>query len=179
VAVTEYTNPNYPPNPWAQQDSDALRGLFGSDSEQAFGGQEKHLLLQKLDDLAQRTAKSPDSGRPVVIHLTSLGVAYGGKVHLLPGSADPATPSSWLPLDSVLTALGRGNSPRLLLLDVGRPAADARLGILNDDVSTALDAELTAADSAGKLPFFVLTSCGPGQFSQTSPELRRSVFGYF
>src|SRR5262245_61623254 len=55
VAVTEYTNPNYPPNSWAQQDSDALRGLFGSDSEQAFGGQEKHLLLQKLDDLTQRT----------------------------------------------------------------------------------------------------------------------------
>src|SRR5262245_21989246 len=29
VAVTEYTNVNYPSNHWAQQDSEALRQLFG------------------------------------------------------------------------------------------------------------------------------------------------------
>jgi hypothetical protein len=177
MAVTEYAH--YPPNAWAQQDSDALRALFGTDSEQAFTGQERHLLLQKLNELTDRTSTSAEKGRPVIVHLTGLAVPWGGKVHLLPGNADPSAPASWLPLSDVLSALARGKGPRFLLLDVARPIADARLGVLNDDVALVLDAELTQAEAAGNLPFFVLTACGPGQFSRTSPDLQRSIFGYF
>lgn len=179
VAVTEYTHPSYPPNAWAQQDSEALRQLFPNDSEQAFEVQEKHLLLQKFQQFAARTTKSPDDGRPMIVHLSALGVSRGGKAYLLPGNAEPSVSSSWLALEEILGALSDGKSPCILLLDLARPLADARLGVLSDDVAATVHEELTRAESNGKLPFLVLTACAAGQFSQTSPELRRSIFGYF
>src|SRR5690606_15662270 len=69
IAVSEYQDRNLPPNPWAQQDGDALRALFPEDSVQAFQSQERHLIVAELARLVERTTLSPDSGRPVVVHL--------------------------------------------------------------------------------------------------------------
>src|SRR5580700_402820 len=52
VAVTQYANRSYPPNPWAQQDSDKLREHFESDSAQALQAQEKKSLNDVLTQLA-------------------------------------------------------------------------------------------------------------------------------
>jgi hypothetical protein len=178
VAVTEYSPP-YPPNPFARQDGEAIRARFEGDSAQAAQAQEKQGLLEQIIGLAERTGKPPDRGRPVVVHLSAHAVSRGGKVHLLPSRAEPDNVTSWLALDDVLAALARGKGPRLLLLDLARPIADAHAGLLADDVAAALHAELTAADAAGKLPFLVLTACKPGEVAHASPDLQRSVFGYF
>ena len=178
IAVTEYADRNWPVNPFARQDGDALRERFGSDSVQAFQSQERALVLAELNRLADATRRSEDAGRPVVVHLSALGLVHAGRVHLLPGTARANEPSTWLPLGEVLQALRRAEGPRLLLLDV-RPFADARLGVLAEDVADAVHAELTKAAEAGELPYRVLASCGPGQVPQASPELRHSVFGFF
>src|SRR5207248_6233297 len=146
---------------------------------QAFQAQERQKIVQELNQLAERTGQSADKKRPIVVHLTALAVARGGQVHLLPGNAQPDDEASWLPLRDVLDALRRGQGPRLLLLDVARPVANARLGILSDGAADLLDDELAAAKKAGSLPFLVLTACGKGQTSHGSYELRRSVFGFF
>src|SRR5262245_36341054 len=179
IAVTEYSNPNWPPNPWGQQDSKAIESLPWDEGKQAFQAQERQKIIQELNALADRTAQSADKGRPIVVHFTSLAVVWDGKVYLLPGNAQPAEPNSWLPLEEVLAALRRGQGPRLLLLDVARPVADARLGILSDDVAAGVDAELAKAQKDGNLNFLVLTACKKGELSHGSWELRRSVFGYF
>src|SRR5260221_4320840 len=105
IAVTEYSNPNWPPNLWGQQDSKALQGLPWDEAVQAFQAQERQKLVQELKQLAERTGQSADKGRPIVVHLTALAVARGGKVHLLPGNAQPDDEASWLPLSDVLDEL--------------------------------------------------------------------------
>jgi hypothetical protein len=179
IAVTQYTNHSYAPNAFAQQDSEAIRAKFEGDSAQAFQGQEKQGLLDQVIALAERTGQSADKGRPVVIHLSAHAVSRGGKVYLLPGRAEPDNPTTWLALEEILAALARGKSPRLLLLDLSHPIADAHAGILADNVAATLHDELSAADKAGKLPFFVLTSCKAGEISNTSLEFQHSLFGFF
>jgi hypothetical protein len=179
VAVTQYANRSYPPNPWAQQDSDKLREHFEADSAQAFQAQEKKGLLDLLIQLADRTGQSKDKGRPVVALLSAHAISREGKVYLLPGRAEPDNRSTWLSLEDVLGALRRGSGPRLLLLDLARPTADAHAGLLADNVANAIDDELTRIDQAGDLPFLVLTACGKGEVAHASLELQRSVFGFF
>jgi len=179
IAITQYANRSYSPNPWAQQDSDKLREHFESDSAQAYQAQEKKGLLDLLTQLADRTGKSADKGRPVIVHLSAHAVARESKVYLLPGRAEPDNRSSWLPLEDVLSALRRGSGPRLLLLDLARPIADAHAGLLTDSVADAVYEELSRTDQAGNLPFLVLTACGKGEVAHASFELQRSVFGFF
>src|SRR5262249_22466448 len=179
VAVTQYANRSYPPNPFAQQDGDSIRAKFEGDSAQASQAQEKQGLLDQVIGLAERTGKSPDKGRPVVVHLSAHAVSRGGKVYLLPGRADPDNTTTWLPLEDVLAGLARGKGPRLLLLDLARPIADAHAGLLADDVAATLHAELAAAETAGKLPFLVLTACRAGEVAHVSADLQHSVFGFF
>ncbi|MFL5339343.1 MAG: hypothetical protein ACJ8F7_04170 [Gemmataceae bacterium] len=179
VAVTGYHEPSLPANPWGQQDVQGLRGVFGPDSLDAVQGQEKAFFLRELDGLVGRTARGADENRPVVVHLCAQGVTSRGEVFLLPGFADIDAPATWLPLKEILDRLRGCKGPCLLLLDVARPVADARLGLLSNNVSTALDAELTRLEKAGDLKMLVLTSCEAGQLSQVSLELRQSAFAFF
>src|SRR5262249_528910 len=125
VAVTQYADRSYPPNAFAQQDSEAIRARFEGDSAQPYQAQENQGWLDQMVALAERTGQAGDKGRPVVIHLSAHAVSRGGKVYLLPGRAEPDNPTTWLALDEILAALARGKSPRLLLLDLARPVADA------------------------------------------------------
>ncbi len=179
VAITQYADRRYPPNPWAQQDAEAFRRHFDDDSALALQGQEKQALKDLVASLAERSTRSEDRGRPLVLYLTALSAVYEGRVFLLPGRAESDDPTTWLPLNELLSAFAAGQGPRLLILDIARPLADARLGLLGNPVSSVLHAELIDAESAGRLPFLVLTSCGAGEVAWASSELQRSVFGYF
>jgi hypothetical protein len=179
VAVTQYENRSYPPNAFARQDGTAIRGHLPGDSAQAEQAQQKQDLLNQVAAAAERSTQAADKGRPVVVHLSAHAVNRGGKVYLLPGLADPDNPASWLALDDVLAAFARGNSPRLLLLDLAHPIADAHAGLLADDVAAAIHEELSAAEKDGKLPFLVLTACKAGEVANASVDLQRSIFGFF
>lgn len=179
LAVTQYADAHYPPNAWAQQDVEAFSRHFDDDSVMALQGQEQQTLRDLVASLADRTTRTEDRGRPVVVYLSGLAVTRQNRVYLLPGRADPDDPSTWLPLSELLGALASGQGPRLLLLDVARPIGDARLGLLTNPVGSILHAELMDAEADGRLPFFVLTSCGQDEWAWASPELQRSVFGFF
>ncbi len=129
--------------------------------------------------MADRTGQAKDKNRPVVIYLNAFATVRDGKICLLPGRADPDNPASWLPLEQLLDAMRRGSGSRLLLLDLGRPIADAHSGIVANNGSDVLSDQLQHAVDTGELDFMVLASCGKGQISHMSLELQRSVFGYF
>src|SRR5437588_9332473 len=55
IAVTEYANRSYPPNPFAQQDGESIRDKFGGDGALASQAQEKQGLVDQVIALAERT----------------------------------------------------------------------------------------------------------------------------
>jgi hypothetical protein len=124
-----------------------------------------------LADLGPRPEKA------LVVHLCAHARTREGKVFLLPANADPDEPGTWLPLAEVVRLLGQCPAAhKLLILDVMRPAADARLGVLVDEVAERVQASLEPPDAPGLL---ILCACSAGQTSLVSEELRQSVFGYY
>ena len=175
--VSEYKDPVWPPNPWAEEDSDALQDSFPelAGREKAYGSQELTLLQSKLHAL-----RNVKAGQPVILHLSALGAVQGGVVYLLPGDAKPGDPSTWLHLDVVLDALAACPAKhRLLLLDLAHPIANMFDGPLADSVSDRLDEHLRTRTDRGELPFFVLASCSKGEFSLPMDEEQQSAFAFY
>ncbi|MBL8794127.1 MAG: hypothetical protein JNM56_09490 [Planctomycetia bacterium] len=180
IPITEYRERFYPANAWAEQDGRTLQQIFApgrpSDgaSTVAYESQSKGPLLQQLEALAGRREPT------VVLHLSALARGHQGAVYLLPADASPDQPDTWVPLDQVLEALRScPASHKLLLLDLGRPLADSRLGVLADDVGSQVHDQLTRLDQEGKLPFAVLTACQRNETTQVWEERKQSAFGYF
>src|SRR5262249_31691154 len=161
----------YPANAFAQQDGEAIRAHFEGDSAQAAQAQQRQGLLDQVAGAAERSTRAADKGRPVVVHLSAHAVNRGGQVFLLPGLADPDHPASWPGSAEVPAVFARAPTPRLLLLDLARPIADAHAGLLADNVAAALHEELSAAEKGGKLPFLVLTACRAGEVAHASVDL--------
>src|SRR5262245_19455575 len=53
VVITQYDDPAYPPNSWAQRDGECLRGYFGEGSALAQQSQEKSSLVGQINALAK------------------------------------------------------------------------------------------------------------------------------
>ncbi len=177
IAVTEYSDRNFPVNAFAQQDSEALRQQFGTDSVQAFQSQERDLILRELSQLEARS-RGADSGRPIIIHLSANAFVYDGVVQLIPGNGQSGSPATWIRLSEVVDLVKRIAGHRLLLLDL-RPVVDARLGILGDDLPDAVKELFDTFEQANDLPFQVLIACGPQSTPVVMRELKRSAFGWF
>jgi hypothetical protein len=169
MTVREYQSPLLPPNAWTVQDGQLLSKHF-KDKEEYYDKQNRdqfEKFLNRLDNWNEG---------PVVVHLCALGRVYDDQVVLFLGDADPDQPSRGVPLKKVLDHMkGKFKADRLLLLDLARPVADARLGILVNDLSEAVHRELAQAE----LPFFVLAACSAGQLSHVSEELGASIFAYY
>jgi hypothetical protein len=172
IPVTEYTARELPPNPLAEQDSDALLRYFPEGRrKKAFESQQRDRLMEELAGLKGRKDKA------VIVHLRAHALARDGEVFLLPANADLDDAATWLPLAEVVRALRSCPAPhKLLLLDVMQPIADPRLGILVNDVAGRVAAALAAPEERGLL---VLCACSPGQVSLVSEELGQSVFAYY
>jgi hypothetical protein len=173
--VAEYSFPQVPVNFLAEPDRRALLegNYFRQKSESAFARQQKNQLLQELDRLAER--RESDA---VVVYLCAFArTASQGQVLILPGDVKPDDMQTFLPLRNVLQALHRNPAKhKLLILDIMRPLADPRLGILADNVASRVADELKAVEDPQRL---VLCSCSAGQVSLTSEAMGRSVFGYY
>ncbi len=175
IAVQEYKKRHYPPNAFARQDGQALEsGPIKWKAESAYTQQEKALLQKVLGEL-----RNHDADQTTVIYLNALALAEAGEVHLIPADANPDEPSSWLPMKDVLKTVQACPAKRkLLLLDVMKPIADARLGVLANDTAERLWEDLKAAVQQDP-HLWILTACSPGQVSLTSEELERSIFAYY
>jgi hypothetical protein len=171
VPVSEYTDPSWPANPWAEQDSDLLCGLAAfPDHRKGFNFQERDRLIGLLESLRG------DVKTPLVLHLSALACSRGDVVYLLPGQARPDNPATWLSLTEALDAFDKCSARhKLLLLDVARPVADPVRGPLVDDVSDRVHATLSKPGRG----FLVLASCGPGEFSLPMDDVGASAFAYY
>jgi hypothetical protein len=76
VPGSDYTDPAWPANPWAEQDGKLLRSMVSvfPNSEEAFNFQERDRLVTKLESLKVA------SGQAVVFHLTTLACTNKGVV---------------------------------------------------------------------------------------------------
>jgi hypothetical protein len=180
MAVREYQSPLLPPNAWCVQDGQRIARCFGDRKSEFYDKQGRDNFTKFLAQLEEWR------DGPLVVHLSALGRVYNDEVVLFLGDGDPDQPSSGMPLKRVLQSMaGKTPGDRLLLLDIARPVADARIGVLADDLAAAVARELTEAEKINPetnhtgLPFFVLASCAPGQMSHVSEELGASVFAYY
>ncbi len=177
IPISEYKDPAWPPNPWAEEDSDALQDAFPdlAGREKAYGSQELSLLQSKLQSL-----RNVKAGQPVILHLSALGAVHDGVVYVVPGDAKPGDPSTWLKLDMVLDALAACPAKhRLLLLDLAHPIANFFYGPLVENVADRLDEQLRARMDHGGLPYFVLTSCSKGELSLPMDDEQQSAFAFY
>lgn len=173
IPVSEY-GPHFPPIPFAEQDSSALLQHFGTRRE-AFESQEGARRL--AEELRQVAARTDDA---VVVHLCAYGLCRNSDVYILPAKADPDSPGSELSVRQVLSLFGECRARhKLLILDIMRPLADPRLGILTNPVAERTHAILKELEDNHQLPFFVLCPCSRGQVALVSEELAKSVFGYY
>jgi hypothetical protein len=173
IAVTEYSQPVFPINGMAEQDSDALKQRFG-EAYKARASQTSDALRRELKNLA-----TFESSEGVVIHLSALALVVDGEVYILPADAGLDNRDTWLLLKQVLQMVHDCRAKRkLLILDIMRPIADARLGILYNNVAEYAHG---AVEEALKLDtdLLVLLPCSPGQVTLISDELGMSVFGYY
>jgi hypothetical protein len=173
IPVTEY-DLHYPPNAFALQDGEALRVFFDPErSKDAFEHQERDRFVRALQGL------SAHADGPVVLHVSAHALARGEEVYILPGDALPDDPNTWLALTDILRYLGECPSAhKLLILDVMEPIANARLGVLVDEVA-ARTAEILKKQLENEKRLLVLCPCSPGQVSQISEEMGTSVFAYY
>ncbi len=172
VAVTQYDAPDWPPNPYAEQDARGFAGQFARPFL-AFERQGKAGILTTLRDAV---TEANAGERPLVLYLSALGTVAGDTAYVLPSDARVDAVSGWLTLDDLLTPFRAATTPVLLVLDV-RPARVPLRLFPAGDVNETLDAELDALATAGKLPFTVLTANTPKGGAVALHPLQRSLFG--
>ncbi len=172
--VDQYGDPRLPGNSWAAQDRAALRAVWPQ-AREGFPSQTRALFVEELRDLSRRPARDT-----VVVFLsaTALPRPADGRVALLLADSRLDDPGTWLPVAEVLSRLRECPARRkLLVLDVMRPFADARAGVLADEVAARLGPDLDEVLAADP-HLSVLTACSPGQVSLAPEELGHTLFAH-
>ncbi len=176
LIITEYDDPHLPVNAQAGQDREAFKDVnyFRAESKNLYTEQELDPLANELKRLKN---KQPEE--PVVVYVSAHVLCDGkGDLYLLPGRAKTASPpAGWLPFRELLDDVSACPSQhKLLILDTMHNLADPRLGVLANDSASRIQA-LLENDKYRDLQ--VLCACSAGQTSWASPDLHRSVFGYY
>ena len=171
--IPEYTQKQIPINFEAEADRRALVEGNYFEHKSTFGSQEKDSFVGALAELKGR----PSSDAVVLYVCAFARASEKGEVLLLPGNFNPDDSQTAVKLHHALEMLRDCPAKnKLLILDTMRPLADARLGVLTDDVAARVVQELKAVDDPHRI---ALLSCSPGQVSLGSEDLGRSVFGYY
>src|SRR5262245_2882995 len=175
LSITEYKDRHFPANAQADQDRDALLkgNYFPSKGRETFASQEKKKIDAELSNLKNRKASDA-----LVLYLSShVIVDEQGELCLIPGDASIDDPKSWYKFHDLLESVRVCPSKqKLLILDIMRPLADPRLGVLSNDIADRIEATLEKVEDKDRL---VLCACAPGQVSLTSEDMGQSVFGFY
>lgn len=161
-------------NPWASRDRALLKT----------GLEWKREPLKTETDLNAALAQArltqlPDvaGDAPLVVYINALARLTEGKVSILTPDAKPDQPNSGVLLDDVISALDRcSTNKKFLILDLQRPLRHARLGLLGEDIGSAIRQTL---ERLAPKNLHVLTSAAPLQDSAVSDEMGQSVFAYY
>jgi hypothetical protein len=174
LCVSDYKLPVLPGAASAAQDCAGLiENSYFVRIEASAASQDAARLRQNLSGL-----KSLQKHDAVVIYLSALAHRDDkGSIQVLPADASPDDPRTWLPLRSVLERLRDCPARnKLLILDIMRPLPQPRLGVLADTVAGAIANELEASPDPHRL---ALCAAAPGQTTLTSPDMGRSLFGFY
>src|SRR5262249_51250008 len=140
--ITEYESRLLPVNAEANEDRTAFQdgGYFPRIDENAFASQERNLLVQELGDLKNHTVG------PVVVYLSVFAIRdEDGTLSILPADARSNQPGSRIPFRKVLQDFGKCPvHEKLLILDLMRPVASARIGVLNNDAAALVESDVDA-----------------------------------
>jgi len=187
VSMTQYTDPAWPENAWAEGDSERLADCFQDRDGRrlaslSFAFQQKDKFESLLESIAAGTVETDADGkpgtasaRPLVVHVSALAVVRDNSVYLLPASARPGDPTTWVPVEKLLDALGKCPAAnKLLLLDISKPLAGPFAGVLRNDVGKRLHEILSSRKAT--LGYPVLTACGPGQTATAAEPAKCTAF---
>jgi hypothetical protein len=169
--ITEYPSPlgnNWP----ARQDRQSLlAGNYFARPMLTAPGIDQRLLRRTLAELPKRR-------EDVVAYLSAYALTNEqGQIELLAAGSLPDNRDARISLRDVLTALEQCPAGgKLLILDLFWPIASPASGVMANDASARLAAELAAVPDPSRI---VLTSCGPGEVAGASSVLGRSVFGHY
>ncbi len=167
ISIADYNAREYPIVAFTRQDGERILRHFPARNQPET--KTKELLRKELKGLALKSD-------PLILHITALALTRDDKVFLLPGDANPSDESTWLDVRDVLTAVGACPAAhKLLILDLARPLADPRLGVLTDRVAETLET-IIASEKPG---FQVLLPCSVDQAALGSDVLQGSVFAYY
>lgn len=132
-----------------------------------------------LEAVRQRVKNLPETVGtvPLIVYLNALARLDNGKVMILVPDSKPDQPDSGLLLDELVSALAQcASRQKLLLLDLQRPIRQARLGLLGEDIGSAIHQTLERLKPEG---LQVLVAAGPLQESLVSDEMGHSVFAWY
>jgi hypothetical protein len=167
IEIGEFNARQYPVLAFARLDGERL-GRHFPDRRRA-ETKTRELVVNELRALAGRT-------EPLLVHLSALALVRDESIYLVPGDADPDDESTLLDVREIIDAVGRCSARhKLLILDLAHPVADARLGVLVDRTSQALEEYLAAAPPS----YFVLCPTSAGQFSLGSETLQCSALANY
>lgn len=175
IAVDQYLDRDWSPNPWAQAEATGAVAGFPTERGEVIQIQEREKILSELNRVAKPN-KNWKPEAPVVVYLCMLGTVADGKVYFIPGDAKPDKPETWIALDDVLKPFADNPEKRLLVLDI-RPALSPRAHLPVKDVNEVLDEVLADRAKKSNLPFLVLTANTPWDGPNVLRPLKRSVFG--
>jgi|GEM_PF-2260352 len=183
LSMAPYRDGGMPPEPFAQQDSDAFRERLAAVD-----------LPQQIDRTGPTSAAGPASllgnmtGKSVtVIYVTALAARTGNGIVIYPADARPDEAEACIPLERLWDFLAElpAAQKKIIVLDLARGPIDWRWGQLVPPLSTdskeasgSAPAELRTALS--KVPnLAILCSAAPGETSWSSPSLGNSVFAHY
>ena len=176
VSAGPYPEP-FGPNAQSAEDAEAI-GLLHDKTVRVT----QTRSLQDFDRLLNSIA-GPQSGAKTVVIVLSMhgGVNDNGEPCLIPPSASPRNPSSWIPLQTVLARIGKNLPPstnKLLILDCNRIRMRWQQGTLYNAFTNRMLATKVVEDSDTP-NLTVFNAVSPAQRSWASADLNATVFGHY
>jgi hypothetical protein len=161
--------------PWMEEDRLALSegGWLGRPRDDWAANPNRDQIRLRFRALA-----NVPRSQPVVVYLASpAAVDAAGGVFLLPADRLGDHPRNRLPLTELLAAFHDCPAHhRLLILDLIPPTEDPLFASSRGDLSRAVFQTLDDSSDPGRS---CLVACSPGQVPTASPELGRTVFGWY
>ncbi|MCH8829977.1 MAG: hypothetical protein IID45_10415, partial [Planctomycetes bacterium] len=172
-----YPSP-FAPNAWAATDAAALADLDGKTLSVR-----RTSRIRDLESQLRSVVEKQRGCKAVVIVLSMHGgVDEAGNPCLIPPSASPLEPKTWIPLSVVLAHIQKSGIAdhvvKLLVLDCNRVRVAWEQGTIYNLFTESLEASQVISKS-GIPNLVVLNSVRPGQRGWATEHLQGTVFGHF
>ncbi|MBC7855460.1 MAG: hypothetical protein IAF94_18685, partial [Pirellulaceae bacterium] len=163
-----------PPLAFAQEDA---LGLHEVASDQFVDWKELQ-EADELDSLGTRLVSlSPKAQDVVILYVAAYGVSEDGEAYLLASDLLRRTGAGRYKVADLLSQMQDCPGKKLLVLDCGRLAADARLGMLANEFPRLVEKRVKELKDKKNSDLWVLLSNSSLQVTSTAGNAKKSIFG--